>query len=1051
MWGRSSGEGNSGSTSALFTVTMSVTFTDTVTVDYTTAADSATAGEDYTAISGTLTFAPGEISQRISVTLLGDTTIEEDESFHLTLSHASQAPIADSQALGTILDDDFNLSISDRTFSEGNHGTTDATFTVTLSAVSTETITVDYATADGTAIAGTDHLSRTGSLTFEPGETSKTITVPFLSDSFQESNESFSVNLSHPHAGAIYGFNTHLYENDGNLDLATFKNTIDEMAALNLGQSYIRFALTHWDVFPRTDINTFVIDCQPTQPINCNPDNLALYDEAIRYAKQKGIKVFLVTTVPLWAQTYSDPVNAWEVKYTLEEYQLITRAYYAELTARWADKVEVWQLFNEANKHVFDSYAEFSYDAAYLDLFDVVLETAVSTIQETIPDATITINPGGWPYDEAVHASFLAYLDALGHHTTDISLSRSDIYPDDDASIIALLSQRTEEIKNRYNKPVFITETGLCTDSTRFDAQDQITYIPQHLDQFTAGGARLLLLYQYQDNSFLSGPCENTFGLKDAAGVQKLSYLPVIEHLRGLSEAGKAPFLADAQGIATILDDDSDLSLLYVDDEYTPATPAWEVNHFASMQEGINNVPLNGTVNIASGSYTESVTLNTSANLVLHEDIVITGGLTIADGTFTAPAGLMTVSGGFAHTGGIFTPNGGRVLLNNTTNQTLATTFDDLILNDGLIGYWKFDEGSGTLSRDLSGYAHHGTLTNLDPLRDWSSEVPTTTVKNAYSLDVAGREGYVAIESHPKLALSGGQFTQALWIYPTHSDTDWHGILGYHETEVTQRYPSLWVFDGTKIHGGFGDGTGWYSFSTDPLLTLNAWSHVAVSFDQTGYKVYVNGGPPVAEINWFADKTPYPISQLTIGKVDNFFEGRLDEVRLYNRALSQVEIQQLADGNHPDSSIATTTLAAQLLINGNLTLNSGTLDVDSTANYSITIAGNFEHHGGLFNAHNGTVTFNGNTTQTLTSAGISFHDLVIAAGSTLIVDGNPTINGSLTNQGTIQQAITIAPGQTGTIGLGLTGATLNLSTNSSTSGGVTAGNSNTAPPPPPSP
>jgi hypothetical protein len=96
-----------------------------------------------------------------------------------------------------------SISISDRTLTEGNAGSVAATFTVTLSAASTQTITVAYATANGTATAGSDYQTTTGTLTFAPGQTSKTVTVPVTGDLLGEPNETFVVNLSAPYNATI--------------------------------------------------------------------------------------------------------------------------------------------------------------------------------------------------------------------------------------------------------------------------------------------------------------------------------------------------------------------------------------------------------------------------------------------------------------------------------------------------------------------------------------------------------------------------------------------------------------------------------------------------------------------------------------------------------------------------------------------------------------------------------------------------------------------------------------------------------------------------------
>ncbi len=341
-------EGDTGTVAAEFVVNLSEASDQEVTVEYSTDNGTATAGSDYTAQSGTITFAAGETSKIISVPVLGDTTVESDETFKLNLSSPSNATIADAQGVGTISNDDsstppantpirieaedyinffdkssgntggafrsddvdiqattdvgggynvgwiqqgewltydanipeagtydivarvasaqqgtrslkvsvdgqsetlsfggtggwqnwtdvtaqgvnlsagsqqlrldmlsnsFNvnyidiipsnssptlptLSINNVSITEGNSGTKNATFTVNLSDASTQTVSVNYATANDTAIAGSDYTAKSGTLSFNPGQTSKTFSVPILGDTTVESDETFKVNLS---------------------------------------------------------------------------------------------------------------------------------------------------------------------------------------------------------------------------------------------------------------------------------------------------------------------------------------------------------------------------------------------------------------------------------------------------------------------------------------------------------------------------------------------------------------------------------------------------------------------------------------------------------------------------------------------------------------------------------------------------------------------------------------------------------------------------------------------------------------------------------------
>ena len=144
-------EGNSGTTGATFTVSLSGPSSQQITVDYTTGNATAQAPGDYTAASGTVTFAPLDTSEQILVDVNGDVTDEPDESFGVDLSNPQQATIADGHASATITDDDPapTISIADATpVTEGDSGTTSASFTVSLSGPSSQQITVDYATAE---------------------------------------------------------------------------------------------------------------------------------------------------------------------------------------------------------------------------------------------------------------------------------------------------------------------------------------------------------------------------------------------------------------------------------------------------------------------------------------------------------------------------------------------------------------------------------------------------------------------------------------------------------------------------------------------------------------------------------------------------------------------------------------------------------------------------------------------------------------------------------------------------------------------------------------
>jgi hypothetical protein len=131
------------------------------------------------------------------VLVKGDRLGEPNETFIVNLSNPTNATVADNQGVGTILDDEPRISISDVSKSEGKKGkTTLFTFTVTLSAAYDQPVTMSFQTVNGTAKSSdNDYVAKSGTLTFAPGETTKTITIEVKGDSKKEANETFYLDL----------------------------------------------------------------------------------------------------------------------------------------------------------------------------------------------------------------------------------------------------------------------------------------------------------------------------------------------------------------------------------------------------------------------------------------------------------------------------------------------------------------------------------------------------------------------------------------------------------------------------------------------------------------------------------------------------------------------------------------------------------------------------------------------------------------------------------------------------------------------------------------
>ena len=214
---------NEGHTNAdrLFTVTLSSAASAPVTVDWATEDATALAGQDYSAASGSLTFAPGELAKSIAIPILGDSVEEPDETFRVVLANASGAPLTRATGLGTLINDDFTpaFTISGGSIVEGNPGDDlSLVFTIALTPAASGPATVDYASSSGTATSGSDFLPVSGSLLFNPGDPPKTVAVTIIGDNLQEPAETFTISLGGATGGTIIRTaqaNGTIYDNDG--------------------------------------------------------------------------------------------------------------------------------------------------------------------------------------------------------------------------------------------------------------------------------------------------------------------------------------------------------------------------------------------------------------------------------------------------------------------------------------------------------------------------------------------------------------------------------------------------------------------------------------------------------------------------------------------------------------------------------------------------------------------------------------------------------------------------------------------------------------------
>jgi hypothetical protein len=209
-------EGNSGTTPATFTITRTGNTVSTSTVTAKVAGGNATSGVDYASVADTpLTFTSGQTSKTVTVNVNGDTAPEPNETFNLVLSLQSVGTtLADASATAYIDDDDGTTVAPSSTFFEinnvlANEGDANGPASFTVSRYGSDlsaTSTVSYKTGGGTATGDTDYTSvSAGTVTFTPGQTTKTVTISILGDTVPEKDETLNVTLFAPPKGNTLG------------------------------------------------------------------------------------------------------------------------------------------------------------------------------------------------------------------------------------------------------------------------------------------------------------------------------------------------------------------------------------------------------------------------------------------------------------------------------------------------------------------------------------------------------------------------------------------------------------------------------------------------------------------------------------------------------------------------------------------------------------------------------------------------------------------------------------------------------------------------------
>ncbi|MBA3845183.1 MAG: LamG domain-containing protein [Planctomycetes bacterium] len=335
------------------------------------------------------------------------------------------------------------------------------------------------------------------------------------------------------------------------------------------------------------------------------------------------------------------------------------------------------------------------------------------------------------------------------------------------------------------------------------------------------------------------------------------------------------------------------------------------------------------------------------------------------------------MTGAFNAVGGTFAHNNGHVLLASSTNQTLTNTtaagvaraFYDLTVNDrSLVGYWRLDETATGTAADSSGFGQTGAAAGAGGSNNLpqphSASLPSTAFANPRCLDFDGVDDVVAVPDSANLRV-GGAITLSAWInldalgsdrpiIQKRSASSWDNGFNY----------GMWVRASGNLFFQYHDGQ--YRDFDDaggPVAT-GAWTHVAVVADETADTVrfYRDGLLTRTFTDNIGTMPTGGAEPVRIGGFATSYwaDGKIDDVRVYARALTATEISALAAGNQPSVASATQTLGGGLDVDRDLVLASGGLDVSASV-HGVAVGGSWQNRGGVFTPRTGTVTFDGAT------------------------------------------------------------------------------------------
>ncbi|WGW10755.1 hypothetical protein LWF01_11520 [Saxibacter everestensis] len=302
-----------------------------------------------------------------------------------------------------------------------------------------------------------------------------------------------------------FGFMLPVSASDPVHTLENFKAGVDLL--VDNQQPWVRFGIVGFEVMDAGGDGT-IIWSEPA---------LAVYDEAIRYAHGRGLRILLGTVD---GEEGENTPRATHIK--------IMSDYWAGISQRFGEMVSVWQVYNEADVSHYRTHADVSdlsakdYQA-YLDELAEMLEVANRSIKAEHPGIMLTTNTYGYPPDRRNELRWNTFLDRLVNLLDVVSL---DTYPADSLDAIVILPARVDRIATRYHKPVIIAEVGLQTTGA-WNGHSQRLYLPPTIASLKAANPMAIIAYEFKDYGG-----SDRFGILRTDNTRKAAFRDVMAVMR---------------------------------------------------------------------------------------------------------------------------------------------------------------------------------------------------------------------------------------------------------------------------------------------------------------------------------------------------------------------------------------------------------------------------------------------------------------------------------------------------------------------------------------